>query len=184
MDPKKLEEFCRQHGEVVRHADARSVDKRVHLEETESQPIVVKRLLPLPHDCEDCGKSLPDRKVRSHYKKGDGWRSHCSGCNRSRQPGSDTYGQVAVVKVEEGIKPNRLGPREELLPVPIQPQHPEPLSTTIETSPTSDSEVEFVEQVVVRDYHESVITEYSRIPVLSQHQLCDAPDSDSVVRTN
>lgn len=182
MDQKKLEEFCYQHAECFRHADARTADKRVQLTESDSQPVVVKRLLPLPHNCEDCGRSLPDRKVRSHYLKPEGWRSHCSGCNRMRQPGSDVFGQTTGVKASErGV--NRLGPRPELLPEPIEQPQPVPQSIPTEVCPNGHDLVGFVEQVVVREYHGSVIKEYSRIPVCSQAPECDAPVLDNEVRT-
>lgn len=191
MDQKKLEEFCRAHAVCVKHADARTADKRTLLEETESQPLVVKRLLPAPHTCEDCGRELADRKVRSHYWKAEGWRSHCGGCNKVRQPGSTVFGQTQGVKASErGVniteeeKPNRLGPRPELLPVPIEQPLTDLQSDPTEVCPNGHDLVGFVEQVVVRDYHESVIKEYSRLPVCSQAPECDALMPDSEVRTD
>mgnify|MGYP003345166175 CR=1 FL=1 len=191
MDQKKLEEFCRAHAVCVKHADARNADSRTKLEESPEQPIVVKELLPLPHDCEDCGRSLADRKKRTHTYTDKGWRSHCSGCNKARVPGSDVFGQTKGVKASErGInineeeKVNRLGPRPELLPVPIEQPQPDLQSDPIEVCPNGHDLVGFVEQVVVRDYHESVIKEYSRLPVCSQAPECDALTPDSEVRTD
>ena len=181
MDQKKFEEICYELGECVRHADAATADKRTQLVETDSQPIVIKKLKPLPSTCADCGKDQPDRISQTHALKPAGWKSWCNMCKLSRQPGTDYFG--IKPKEPEEVKPNRLGPREELLPKPILPQHPEPLSTTIETVASEHSPGDFVEQVVVKHYHESVIREFVRTPVESQPEQCDAPEPDSVVRT-
>lgn len=177
MDQKTLEEFCRAHAECIRHADARSADSRTRLQESDSQPIVIMRLLPRPHECEECGRELRDRKLRTHTRRADGWRSHCSGCNRVRQPGSSVFGQTTGVRAaDRGV--NRLGPREELLPEPKQPQTPEPQSGPIEHAPI----VDFVDSVIVRDYPESLITEYVSRPIEIRPQSSDAPGLDSEVR--
>ena len=180
MDQKKLEEICYELGECVRHADARSVDKRVQLVETESQPIVIKRLKPKAETCGDCGREHHDRIVQLHVLKPAGWKTWCDACKLSRQPGTDYFG---IKPKSDPAKPNHLGPREELLPKPSQPQHQEPISTTIETVASEHCLGDYVEQVVVRHYHESVIREFVRNPVEPQLDQCDAPGSDSVVRT-
>jgi len=177
MDQKKFEELCYQLGNCVRHADAATADSRTKLTEGESHPVVIKSLKPAPHTCEDCDRELPDRKVRTHTLKPTGWRSHCSSCNQVRQPGNNYYGQ------RDPALPSRLGVRPELLLEPIPEPLLEPQLDTIESDSTTDTVVQYVEQVIVRDCHESLIREFVKIPVNLLPDSGDAQEPGSEVRT-
>lgn len=169
MDQKQFEEMCYQLGECVKHADAATADKRTQLIETEYQPIVLTKYHAKPSLCLDCGKQQPDRISQTHAFKGIGWKSWCNMCKLSRQPGTDYFG---------------LKPKIEPAPEPILLSPPKPQLEPIEISPTSDSVVEFVEQVIVRDYHESVIREFVRIPIDPQPEPNDVPGPDNAIHTD
>lgn len=178
MDPKIFRARLEEIAVVVQHADALTADKRRVLQEREDQPLIAVKIRDRPCVCMDCGLTLANSPVRNHERRNRGWRSHCTGCNRVRQPGTDYFGQSPDAEP----KRNRLGPRPELLPPPSQPQQQDCQSSTTASDPSEPVVVGYVEQVVEREYPESVIKEYSRTPIFAQPGESCAPVADNEVR--
>lgn len=178
MDPKIFRARLEEIAVVVQHADALTADKRRRLVEREDQPLIVVKLLDQPCVCTDCGLTLTKNPVRNHSRRNRGWRTHCDGCNRVRQPGTDYFGQRA----DRDERANRLGPRPELLPPPSQPQQQDCQSATTASDPTAPVVVGFVEEVVEREYPESVIKEYLRTPIFAQPDQSCVPAADNATR--
>ena len=179
MDQKKFEEVCYSLGQCVKHAEAKSADKRTQLVESKEQPLVLIKYYAKPMTCVDCGKDKPDRISQTHTFKGVGWKSWCDMCKLSRQPGTDYFGLKRPVETQE---PEVIVP--EPLPKPKPQQHSEPQSVTIENVPISDSGVGFVGQVIVKDYHESVIREFVRTPAIPPLDASGVQEPDNAIHTD
>ena len=179
MNKQEFERIIQSLGECVRHADALTADRRVHLEPGETQPLVLKKLHPKPSQCGDCDRDLPDRRYCSHSLKSQGWRSHCSSCNLVRQAGNDYWGQSQRAEAIKrlGVRPDLLVPEEETMPASC----PELQLDTTESDSNEPLVLGFEHLVVVKEYPESVIKEFRRIPIYAPADQSGAPEPGSEV---
>jgi len=70
--------------DIFRNGQMMIIDK----DNNETCAYEIKRLKPIVKPCEDCGQECKDRRVnKSLYSFPiKHWRSHCSGCNRVKNP--------------------------------------------------------------------------------------------------
>jgi len=166
MDRKLFKKLLSQVAKIESRADGG--DRRSKVSETNTTyPVVIVKLIDKPGVCADCGRVCDHAPGRDFAWRQRRWHERCRVCKFARDPGTGQFapaGSQAVILRE---------------PEPSPPPQPEPQLDTIETLPSEPDLVEYVEQVVVRDYHEFVIKEYSRCPVEPQPDQGDAPDFDN-----
>lgn len=98
MNPQQFQQQVEQLAHIVQNPEWRP-GSTVNREPVPGAPIAVDQLRPLPCACSECGLWLEQGAPRrTHVRLSQGWRSHCSGCNRVRAPGSAVYGQERVLK--------------------------------------------------------------------------------------
>jgi hypothetical protein len=197
MDSKKLQEFANQYYRTMRSSDPNGYKSSAEHNETLGLVCVEKH--PCAERCQHCDRDLP-RGFRSVMVAKNGeWQQRCATCRRLKDKESDIWRYQHEISPGELIpwesralnkkplgRPKKVHTQSQSLTESVldsspvqQPVIPQPISETVTiVRKTAD----FVEQVIVRDYRESLIQEYSRIPVLSQCQKCDVPDSDNEAR--
>ena len=170
MDPKLFREKLQTYAEVEVKSDAVPAD---------NDPLIIVRLHDCPCECQDCGLELARPPRRNHYLKNAGWRTFCTGCGLSRQPGQEEFGYIQTRRDRQrDSNVSHLGPREELLIEPMPQPQIDHQSIPTEPAPI----VVTVDSVIVREYPESLIREFVSHQVEIQPQSNDAPVLGTEVR--
>jgi hypothetical protein len=85
MDPIKFKQLIGQHAEYVLHTDPGADRRQDPCSDNPSAMLVIKRMLPRPTQCGDCGKQCDDcvqRCIVWDFKKSV-WNQRCLNCKRS-----------------------------------------------------------------------------------------------------
>lgn len=182
MNKKEFDEFVQQHYHTIRSKECGGGWRRKD-SGLETDPIIILGPKKKSKPCSRCDRILTEAEKSTITIKKNLQVEHCSNCRRFKHKESGKWVYQSELTPKGPGRPRKIEVIEpEVVPEPIQePQIDHQLPTT-ETVTTYHNATGFVERVTVRDYHESVITEYSRTPVCPQHQQCDAQDSDSEVR--
>lgn len=168
--------------------------------ENESYPARLVRLYDRPGSCEDCGRICDNPPHRNLSYRGAGvWHERCCVCKFPRNPETGKFGpSPKQVQRAKGVDLTPEDPYQELIEdelsqivvyevksngqEPNQPQQSELQSEPTEPCPNEPVVVGYVEQVIVRECHESLIREFVKIPVILPPVQDDAQEPGSEVR--